>query len=239
MKFNIATLLLLVATMAAANVRAQRKILIVPADSFELKINAEKKPQIIDTRLPEEFAINHLLNAININRQAEDYSQKIQQLEKSKPVFLYAIGNARSTQLARELLGNGFTEVYVLDGGIGGWIGQGKPIFTSAKETFSINDFKNILAAHQLVLLDLHTRYCPGCRKVQPVIDSVQNEYKQKLQIVRIDVYDNPGVAGTFKVNAIPTITLYNKSTIVWTHTGADLHTKDIEKALAGIQNLR
>jgi len=89
-------------------------------DSFEAKLNGLSDAQIIDTRLPEEYAINHLINAININALQKDYEAQIEKLDKTKPVFTYAIGNGRSAELAKELIAKGFSQVYVLNGGIGG-----------------------------------------------------------------------------------------------------------------------
>ena len=205
-------------------------------DSFEAKLNGLNDAQIIDTRLPEEYAINHLVNAININALQNDYQNQINKLDKTKPVFTYAIGNGRSAELAKELIAKGFSQVYVLNGGIGGWIGNGKPIWTSSKDNFTLSDFKNIIASNKLVLLDLHTRYCPGCRKVQPIVDSVSKEYRTALKIVKVDVYDNPKIAGNFKVNAIPTLIIYNNGNIIWQHTGTDVKTADVDAVLAAVK---
>jgi rhodanese-related sulfurtransferase len=205
-------------------------------DSFEAKINSLADVQIIDTRLPEEYAINHLINAININAQQKDYADLVNKLDRTKPVFAYAIGNARSELLAKELISKGFTQVYVLDGGIGGWIGNGKPIYSSSKDNFSLNDFNKITSTNKLVLLDLHTRYCPGCRKLQPTVDSLATAYSGSLKVVKVDVYDNPKIAGNFKINAIPTLIVYDNGKIIWQRTGADTHKNDVDAVLANVK---
>lgn len=205
-------------------------------DSFEVKINSLSGAQIIDTRLPEEYAINHLINAININALQKDYEAQINKLDKTKPVFAYSINAGRSSQLAKELIAKGFTQVYVLGGGIGGWIGNGKPIWSSSKDNFTLDDFKNIITSNKLTLLDLHARYCLGCRKVQPIVDSLSKEYGSKLKVVKVDVYDNPKIAGNFKVNAIPTLIVYNNGHIIWQYTGADVKRADVDAVLANVK---
>ena len=201
-------------------------------DLFEAKINQSPDAQIIDTRLPEEYAINHLINAININAQQNDYEIEIGQLDKTKPVFTYAINAGRSTLLANELIAKGFTEVYILKGGIGGWIGNGKPIYSSVKDNFTIDDFNKIIAANKVVLLDLHTRYCPACRKLQPTIDSVATE-NSDVKIIKIDVYDNPKIAGNFKAPALPTVIVFKNGQNTWQQTGGDIQKTEIENALS------
>ncbi len=233
------TMLLMMASImhrGFAQVQGSPVIEIIPVDSFEAKINIEEGPQIVDTRLPEEFIINHLINAVNINLTQKDYALSEDKLQKSKPVFTYAIGNVRSTQLAKELQGKGFTKIYILDGGIGGWIGNGKPIYSTSKNNFTISDFKKITSSNKLVLLDLHTRYCPGCRKLQPTVDSLSKEYGD-LKIVKVDVYDNPTIAGVFKVNAVPTLIIYSDDKIVWQKTGADTHKADLVNVLASVSS--
>ena len=200
---------------------------------FEAKINQEAHPQIVDTRLPEEYAYNHLLHAVNVDVEGGHYQQQVDLLEKNRPVFVYAIGNGRSAKLAAELADAGYTKIYVLNGGIGGWIGNGKPIFSSVKDGFTLTDLNAITDAHPWVLVDLHTRYCPGCRKLQPTVDSLIQEYGNTLKVVKIDVYDNPVIAGIFKVPAIPTLIVYKNGSIVWQKTGAGIYKEQVEKVLA------
>lgn len=76
----------------------------VSLDVFYNKIHAEKKPQIIDARGPEEFALNHINGAVNFNLESKDYATQVAKLDKSKPVFTYSIGAGRSVWLADELL---------------------------------------------------------------------------------------------------------------------------------------
>ncbi|UAY52037.1 sulfatase-like hydrolase/transferase [Ferruginibacter albus] len=222
-------------TVEQPSATTKENAIVLPVDSFEAKLNQATAAQIIDTRLPEEFAINHLSNAININSLQSNYAEQLSKLDKTKPVFTYAIGNGRSVQLANELTEKGFTQVYVLDGGIGGWIGNAKPIYSTSKDNFTIADFKKITSTNKLVLLDLHTRYCPGCRKLQPTVDSLSKEYGITLKVVKIDVYDNPAIAGTFKANAVPTLIVYNDDKIIWRRTGADTQKGDVEKIITGL----
>ena len=102
------------------------------ADSFALKISQQTKPQIIDVRTPEEFAINHINDAINIDLRKTNYLDDLKQLDKNKPVFIYAIQNYRPGLLSKELREKGYAEVYELKSGIASWIGSGRPYFSSA-----------------------------------------------------------------------------------------------------------
>jgi rhodanese-related sulfurtransferase len=71
----------------------------VSLEVYYNKIQAEKSPQIIDARGPEEFALNHIKGAVNFNLESKDYAQQIAKLDKTRPVFTYSIG-AREKRLA-------------------------------------------------------------------------------------------------------------------------------------------
>ena len=98
--------------------------------SGDLKRFVEKNTGYLtlDVRSIEEFSnkhkdnwknIGHLVNAVNI--PSGELSAKISEIEKyrNKPVILYAFsGSTEAHQAAAVLIGNGFTNVHVLVGGI-------------------------------------------------------------------------------------------------------------------------
>ena len=132
----------------------------VSLDVFYSKIQAEKKPQIIDARGPEEFALNHINGAVNFNLESKDYAAQVAKLDKSKPVFTYSIGAGRSVWLADELLKNGFKETYSLEGGIANWIGNGKPFYSNSKSKLTLTEYNKIIANNKTVLVDIGSKYC-------------------------------------------------------------------------------
>ncbi len=89
--------------------------------AFAEKLKTKKNPQLIDVRTPEEFEVEHIQNAKNINWKSDDFVQKIEKLDKSKPVFLYCKKGGRSNKAALKLIELGFKEIYDLDGGIMKW----------------------------------------------------------------------------------------------------------------------
>ena len=204
----------------------------ISLDSFEAKINLDAQPQIVDARSQEEFAINHLYEAINIDLGAHGYKTKIATLNTARPVFLYAINEARSRELANLLLKKGFGEVYILKGGIGGWIGNGKQLYSSIDNTFSQNDLDNLLLLNKTVLVDLHISYCPVSRRLQPIVDSLSREFGDAIKVVRIDVYNNPAIAGNFKINAVPALIAYDNGQVIFRKTGPDIDKAEIEGVL-------
>lgn len=87
------------------------------------KTIADKNVQLVDVRTPSEFKQGYIPTAVNIDVNGSDFKDKIEKLDKSKPVAVYCRSGARSKTAARILAAKGFT-VYELDRGISNWNGK-------------------------------------------------------------------------------------------------------------------
>ncbi|UWY27903.1 thioredoxin domain-containing protein [Flavobacterium sp. TR2] len=202
-------------------------------DSFYSKIKSQKNPQIVDARTPEEFALNHIEGAVNFNLQSENYAQSVAKLDKSKPVFIYSIGAGRSVALEKELLKNGFSEAYSLEGGIANWIGNGKPFYSNLKSKLSLAEFNTIIAENKTVLVDIGSKYCGACKKVKPLLETIRSEYGSNLKIVEIELEDSPQVIADLKtVKVFPTLILYQNGKIVFKKEGINDLKNEVDVAL-------
>lgn len=56
------------------------------------------------------------------------------------------------------------------------------------------------------IILDFHATWCGPCKMLAPHLQSIQNKYKGKLVIYKIDVDKEPELAKLFKVQAMPTV---------------------------------
>ena len=206
----------------------------VSLDVFYAKIQSEKKPQIIDARGPQEFALNHINGAQNFNLESKDYAKRIAALDKTRPVFTYSIGAGRSVWLADELLKNGFKEAYSLEGGIANWIGNGKPFYSNSKSKLTLVEYNKIISENNDVLVDIGSVYCGACKKVKPVLETIRTQYGANLKIVEIDLEDSPQVIADLKtVKVFPTLILYKKGKIIFKKEGLGDLKNDVDVALA------
>lgn len=203
-------------------------------DSFYSKIKSQKNPQIVDARTSEEFALNHIEGAVNFNLQSQNYAQSVAKLDKSKPVFIYSIGAGRSVALEKELLKNGFSEAYSLEGGIANWIGNGKPFYSNLKSKLSLAEFNKIIAENKTVLVDIGSKYCGPCKKVKPILETIRSEYGSNLKILEIELEDSPQVIADLKtVKVFPTLILYENGKIIFKKEGITDLKNEVDVALA------
>ena len=70
------------------------------------------------------------------------------------------------------------------------------------------------------IILDFHATWCGPCKMLAPHLQALQNKYKGKLIVYRIDVDKEPILAQRFNVNAMPTIVFIGNKTSFKTELG-------------------
>lgn len=215
--------------------QAQPKKDLLTFDQFEAKLkSAGKDAQILDARLPEEYTQNHLEGAVNFNVSTkEELEKESARLDKNRPVFVYSIGSGRSSVLAKELRAKGFADVTVVPGGLSKWIGLGRPVISTVGKGLSKDEYLASLKSDKLVLVDFGSRYCPGCKKLDPTIDSLKKEQVGTLKVIKIEAYENKDLVKQLGVVGLPTLILYKNNEVVWEKKGG-ASKAEIEKILLG-----
>ncbi len=104
------------------------QIQIVSAEEMQDKLRFNNI-QVVDVQPEQEYKKSHLLNANNILYD-KDFQKSLEKLDKSRPVAIYCTSGSVSPEAAKILKNAGFTQIYVLEGGIKKW----KEINTSPAE---------------------------------------------------------------------------------------------------------
>lgn len=99
---------------------------LAPKDAVRL-IN-DRDALVVDVRPPADFKKGHLLNALNLPlAKLAERAAEIGK-DKTRPVIVYcALGSSQSEAAAR-LRKLGHTEVYLLRGGLNGWMSASLPV---------------------------------------------------------------------------------------------------------------
>lgn len=67
----------------------------------------------------------------------------------------------------------------------------------------------DVLQNSKAVLLDFWAEWCGPCKMIAPMLDEVADKYEDKLDVVKLNVDENPNVAQKFGIRSIPTLILF------------------------------
>ena len=79
----------------------------------------------------------------------------------------------------------------------------------------------DVLQSTQPVLVDYWAEWCGPCKMIAPMLDEVSKDYDGRLQIVKMNVDENPDVPAKFSIRGIPTLMLFKGGEVVASLTGA------------------
>ena len=80
---------------------------------------------------------------------------------------------------------------------------------------------ERISKADTPVLVDFWAAWCGPCRAVAPVMETLAEDYGDKLTVGKLNVDENGAIAERFKVISIPTVMLFKGGRLLETMVGA------------------
>ena len=95
------------------------QIQVVSAGEMQDKLRFNNM-QVVDMQPEKDYKKSHLLNAQNILYD-KNFHKSLEKLDKSKPIAIYCTSGIVSPEAAMILQEAGFTQIYVLEGGIKKW----------------------------------------------------------------------------------------------------------------------
>jgi thioredoxin len=202
----------------------------VSVDDFEKNLDTNTV-QLLDVRKSEEYKAGHLRGAFLADwLNKKEFEERIQYLDKSKPVYVYCLVGGRSAAAASYLAQKGF-DVINMEGGINAWKKENKPVETnSTVQQMKMEEYDQLVQSAPLVLVDFSAGWCLPCKKMEPVVNEIQKEHAQ-VKLVRIDAGLQDDIVKKYNVEGLPVFVLYKNGKEVWRQEGVT-DKKTFEKAI-------
>jgi thioredoxin 1 len=103
----------------------------------------------------------------------------------------------------------------------------------SAKNVTTASFQADVLDNPKPVMVDFWAEWCGPCRMVSPILDEIATEYADKIDIVKVNVDEEPQLAMQYGVTSIPMMAVFQGGTIAKQMVGARPKTAIVEDLAA------
>ena len=184
---------------------------------------------VIDVRTDQEISKGYIKGATLIDFYSSNFNNKIQLLDKDMNIHIYCKSGGRSKKVAQLLVENGFKNIFNLDGGFDKWNSKGYP-FVMPDQTLD-SDEKNIeniinenyvdsIIKNNPTLVYISTKWCSPCRKMRPIVESLEFFLKNDINVIYIDADINPSLLSKFNSQSVPVLIFIENNIEQWRRKG-------------------
>ncbi|AJM76929.1 thioredoxin [Rathayibacter toxicus] len=92
---------------------------------------------------------------------------------------------------------------------------------STAKNVTDASFQADVLDSDKTVLVDFWAEWCGPCRMIAPILDQISLEHGDKIEIVKLNVDENPETAAKYQITSIPAMKVYQNGQVVKTVIGA------------------
>jgi thioredoxin len=211
MKKTLTSLLLSLYLLACSTQEGNKDL---SATEFQSEIKSAETGQILDVRTVDEYNNGHIEGAVLADISSNLFQEVTSKLDKSKPVYVYCLSGGRSGEAASQLQQMGFKSVINLSGGMLAWQSANLPLATNASsptvsEGMSLADFDQQIKGKKLVIVDYNATWCGPCKQLSPVLEAWVKAQNGQVELIKIDVDANQGLAKAKQIESIPYLEFY------------------------------
>lgn len=81
-------------------------------------------------------------------------------------------------------------------------------------------NFTETIEKNQVVLVDFYADWCGPCKALHPTLEALDEEFKGKVSITKINIDKNPELSQQFDVKSIPALFYFKNGKMVGRQNG-------------------
>jgi thioredoxin 1 len=89
---------------------------------------------------------------------------------------------------------------------------------------------EEIVASNVPVVVEFWAEWCPPCRAIAPVLESIATDYADRLRVYKVNTDEHPGLARRYDVMSVPTILVFRDGELRQRMVGARSRTRLLEE---------
>ena len=215
-----ASLLFMVSFLMSCAQTSTNASLTLNAAAYKEAITA-KNIQVLDVRTAAEFNGGHIKHALQANwLDQKEFTDRTQHLDKNLPVYVYCQAGARSASAQAALEAKGY-KVINLEGGMSNWKMSGFPVDGAGdKAQMRVEDLNTTTSSNKIVLVEVGADWCPPCRKMLPVLETLKQKPAAPFYFLRVDGGNDIEVMKSLNAEGLPTFILFKNGKEIWRQEG-------------------
>jgi thioredoxin 1 len=91
----------------------------------------------------------------------------------------------------------------------------------STQKTTDATFEADVIKSAEPVVVDFWAEWCGPCKMIGPSLEEIASEMKGKVKIAKLNVDENPGIAGKLGIRSIPTLMLFKDGKLSAQKVGA------------------
>lgn len=84
-----------------------------------------------------------------------------------------------------------------------------------------MESFNSLISSEKLTLIDFYATWCGPCKMMHPVLEEVKREFRDHVNVYKIDVDKNASLCEGYHVQSVPTLMLFRNGELLWRQSGA------------------
>ncbi len=82
-------------------------------------------------------------------------------------------------------------------------------------EEVNDNNFNQVvLESDTLIVVDFWAQWCGPCRKLAPILEQIQTEFKDEVKIVKVDADKNMNTAREYGISSLPSVLIFKNGEV-------------------------